>query len=285
MMNNATIVARTDAINDILTAKDALFRVRPDCVSKNGRLLDTLVLSSEELPGDMRIYPNASFWDETDRQIVEDLEEMFRSRISVDGLHECLEPDRIRATILPRVSSVNHIDELLAQGLACFQDLDLVFSFVIPYTESECEHAQIRVSNALLKSAGITLDEAITCAKQNAREDVSLETLSSVISNMTGMPGPADDCLWILSNSSRIYGSGVLLCRDVLQYVADLLGTNKLTILPSSVHEVLCLKDEQMDPASLLEMVTEINATQVIPEDRLTDNVYFLHDGMLEALV
>ena len=111
-------VARTDAINDILTAKDALFRVRPDCVTKNGRLMDTLVISSEELPGEMRIYPDNAFWTEPDTKIIEELEEMFNSRITTSGLRELLDPERIRSTILPRVSSARHIDELKKQGLS-----------------------------------------------------------------------------------------------------------------------------------------------------------------------
>lgn len=210
---------------------------------------------------------------------------MFRSRITTDGLHEYLEPDRIRATILPRVSSVQHIDEIRKQGLAYTQMLDLLFTFSIPYPTPECNSAHIRVSDALLKSAGITLDEAITCARQNAREDVSLDVLGNVLAALTGTKTPFGDGLWVLSNSQRAFGSGVLLCPDVLQNAADMMDAERLIILPSSIHEVLCLKDEGMDTAYLLDMVIDINATQVSADDKLTDNVYFFRNGKLESLV
>ena len=46
-------------------------------------------------------------------------------------------------------------------------------------------------------------------------------------------------------------------------------------ILPSSIHEVLLLRDDgNMDYRALEAMVREINATQVAPEERLSDQVY-----------
>jgi hypothetical protein len=46
-------------------------------------------------------------------------------------------------------------------------------------------------------------------------------------------------------------------------------------ILPSSVHEVLIVpKNDQMDLKTLESMVQDVNATQVAPEERLSDHVY-----------
>ena len=46
-------------------------------------------------------------------------------------------------------------------------------------------------------------------------------------------------------------------------------------ILPSSIHEVLLVKDDGKFGIDYLEdMVKEVNATQVAPEDLLTDSVY-----------
>ena len=46
-------------------------------------------------------------------------------------------------------------------------------------------------------------------------------------------------------------------------------------ILPSSIHEVLIVPDNgNMSLSDLEAMVKEVNATQVAPEDKLTDSVY-----------
>ena len=46
-------------------------------------------------------------------------------------------------------------------------------------------------------------------------------------------------------------------------------------ILPSSIHEVLLVKDDgNVNFTELKNMVEEVNATQVAPEEKLTDSVY-----------
>ena len=46
-------------------------------------------------------------------------------------------------------------------------------------------------------------------------------------------------------------------------------------ILPSSIHEILIIPDNgKMGLKDLENMVKEVNATQVSPADKLTDNVY-----------
>jgi hypothetical protein len=59
-----------------------------------------------------------------------------------------------------------------------------------------------------------------------------------------------------------------------MDQAAEKLG-GSFYILPSSIHEILLVKDNgQFDRASLEKMVREVNATQVAPEDKLTDSVY-----------
>ena len=50
-------------------------------------------------------------------------------------------------------------------------------------------------------------------------------------------------------------------------------------VLPSSVHEVILLPDHGEEPEELLEIVTEINHTQVAEEEILTDAVYKYEPG------
>ena len=99
---------------------------------------------------------------------------------------------------------------------------------------------------------------------------------------------PTDDMepgLYILSNQQKCYGAGILLAKEALQEVAGRIHAARMVVLPSSVHEVLCLADGGMESDELLSMVCSINASVVEPEDRLTDNVYYFEDGRLEALV
>ena len=83
-----------------------------------------------------------------------------------------------------------------------------------------------------------------------------------------------DNALYVATNDKSMYGAGVIALPDFMEEVGEILKSNYF-VLPSSIHEVLFLKDDgHTDYHDLLDMVTAINATEVQPQDRLTDNVY-----------
>lgn len=83
--------------------------------------------------------------------------------------------------------------------------------------------------------------------------------------------------LYAFTNQQRYLGANVILYKDVLKDFATE-KDDDLYILPSSIHEQIVI------PAKiawypgldhLKSMVKEVNATQVEPEEFLSDNVYF----------
>ena len=61
---------------------------------------------------------------------------------------------------------------------------------------------------------------------------------------------------------------------DFMDEVADKLGGD-FYIIPSSIHETLLFPAKDVENYHDLEaMVREVNETQVLPEERLSDNVY-----------
>ena len=80
--------------------------------------------------------------------------------------------------------------------------------------------------------------------------------------------------LFVLSNKSRLFGAACLLYEELLSSFADMLQDD-FYILPSSIHEVLLLPVKKSPPlSSLLEMVQDINQTEVVPEDVLSNHIY-----------
>ncbi len=81
--------------------------------------------------------------------------------------------------------------------------------------------------------------------------------------------------MYVLSNRKRILGAACMFYPGVLKNFANKKQTN-FYILPSSVHEVILLPETySSDKRFLLEMVTEINRTQVEETEVLADAVYF----------
>lgn len=79
---------------------------------------------------------------------------------------------------------------------------------------------------------------------------------------------------YILSNDARSYGAAAMLYPGLLQEIGEATG-DSFFILPSSIHEVILLKDNgEMDAGELQRMVIEINRSQVRPDEVLSDEVY-----------
>ena len=79
--------------------------------------------------------------------------------------------------------------------------------------------------------------------------------------------------LYVLTNDTKSNGAAEILNDNVRQELADKIGD--FYVLPSSVHETLIIpKSEDMDRMQLEQMVRDVNETQVIPEERLSNHVY-----------
>lgn len=81
--------------------------------------------------------------------------------------------------------------------------------------------------------------------------------------------------LYVVTNHRRINGAAVLLYPELLKELGNRYGGGYY-VIPSSIHEVLLLKDTGEEMADQLNaMVREVNETHVAPEERLSDHVYY----------
>ncbi|MDE6314704.1 MAG: hypothetical protein K2M46_14000 [Lachnospiraceae bacterium] len=80
--------------------------------------------------------------------------------------------------------------------------------------------------------------------------------------------------MYVLSNQINFYGAACMLYEDVMEMFAQELGED-VYILPSSVHEVLLVPvSKALPPKEMLEMVQDINTTQIPPEEILSNHIY-----------
>lgn len=95
---------------------------------------------------------------------------------------------------------------------------------------------------------------------------------------------PAEPAQAIVTNKERMFGAINIYNEDCIKQVQEILGTKNFYVLPSSIHEVICVPTEGIEIDDLLTMVTEINQTQVREEERLGDFVLY-YDGITKQLV
>jgi len=167
---------------------------------------------------------------------------------------------------------------VVARRVIC--DLFAVPALIIR-SEGE-EVATANVTEGILEQYGVTEDELYKAALESAKEITPVicksmyETMVEMMGEEAKMFIPVDDNddkMYVLSNKQKINGASAILYAENLPF-------KDFYMLPSSRHEVLLVSIEcGMSESSLSAMVKEVNATEVKPEDRLSDNAYCYKDG------
>lgn len=182
-----------------------------------------------------------------------------------------------------------------------FLDMAVIFYCLVdsPFAGT----AAILVKEAHMKSWGVTAEELYEDALTNAEKMMpgTIRSMEELLSRMvleedipvwewkkeepedfprlegaeTESRGFGEIPLLVLTNNRRYLGAACMLYRGLLAGFAEKLGKN-LYILPSSVHEVILLPEDKVNSSeNLLRMVTEVNRTQLAPEEVLSDAVYY----------
>ena len=159
------------------------------------------------------------------------------------------------------------------------EDIAVVYRLILGQ-DSE-GRSSVLVTNDLMEQFGVTHDQLREDALVNAPEirPSEIRGMSVVMTEMMG-PGmipeidPADEQMFVAGVSDNIHGAGVIAYPNFFEDTAEKLGGD-FYVLPSSIHEVLLVRDNgEMTAKDLEAMVREVNATQVAPEEQLTDHVY-----------
>lgn len=95
---------------------------------------------------------------------------------------------------------------------------------------------------------------------------------------------PTEPAQAIVRNKEGMFGAINIYNEDCIKQVQEILRTKNFYVLPSSIHEVICVPTEEIEVNDLLKMVTEINQTNVKPEERLGNFVLY-YDGDTRQLV
>ena len=104
-----------------------------------------------------------------------------------------------------------------------------------------------KVNKHMLKLVNLDADEAWERAKENSFAETEIQSLTSVLSDLGGMPyevaGMKSEFpeLYIISNKCRFRGASAILDKKTLKSFAKEHGVDELMVLPSSIHEMLIL--------------------------------------------
>lgn len=158
-----------------------------------------------------------------------------------------------------------------------FFNLSIVYFYLIEKAPFEGK-ATVLVRRSHMDTWNITEVELYKAACMNAPQLLPprIENMSEVLDGIFP-PELFEDLIpmYVLTNSEKLFGASCILYHDELKSFALKMNSD-LFILPSSVHEMILIpKRPDLNQSAFLDIVAEINHSQVPEEDVLADSVFF----------
>ena len=294
--------AIVDNIKDYLPAKFEESDVEVRQVLKNNdTALDGLIIHDPDTNVAPTIYLNQFFEEYQNgrdlNDIIGDIADVYIANTVDKQMDVSIVTDfeKAKGNILPRLVNSEENQELLAQRPHMIMD-DLAVTYHLEMGKSDNGNMSVAITNAILDMYGISQEELHDLAVANLEEKMpaTFQGMSEVVKEMMlpqimsdlGLSKEAaldyieqmipdgNEQMYVLSNDSRLNGAATVLNEKAMEDIAEKVGGD-FFILPSSIHELLVVpKQDGMDYSSLEAMVQEVNATQVAPEEKLSDHVY-----------
>ena len=173
-----------------------------------------------------------------------------------------------------------------------FNDLIITYHYLVEYGESSM--ASIRITNSIFEVWNVNREEFKHNAMKNTVRMFPPKVcyIRDMINNLINTDGYYDIDItefafeddfvedesvmnmFVVTNSLCNFGAIAFLYNGLLKCIAEKLQSD-LVIIPSSIHEVICVKKTaDMDIYELLMMVKDVNDTHVKYEEILGYNLY-----------
>lgn len=206
-------------------------------------------------------------------------------KVDVDSIKEMVcNWEQAKQQIVGRVVNT-YRNESLFESMPHFDKMDLSMMFGLCLTQSDLAIdgiATIRVTNEMMDRWGVTEKELFDQAVDNMNRMYPFRVMdmAALLEEVMG-PGAmlfddmqltSEEGMYVITNTTKLNGACVMFTDEAFAQLADRLGD--LYIMPSSIHEVIAVSAKHFEAEDLAEMVREVNATEVRPEEQLSDHVY-----------
>jgi len=190
---------------------------------------------------------------------------------------------KVQKNIIFKLVNYERNKELLRK-VPHFRYLDLAIVFCCLLNSGENGYGTILIHHNHLSYWGIDADDLYHLAMENtpALLHYDLQSMTDVLQNLffdddsISLEELNDTIpMYVLSNKAKVNGSGCILYQNLLSDISQKLNCD-FYIVPSSIHEVLLIPTGKgTSRAELSKMVREVNATQVLREEILSNHVYY----------
>ena len=251
----------------------------------NGVVTDSLTIMSGDENMSPVIYLDGlyeSYCERKDiREVVDAILDCYRERKQSGRMDMSFfsDPELARKRIVCRIINRRKNRKLLEEvPHHDFLDLSVVFYYLMD--RLSIGSAAVLIRNEHLVLWDIDPQELWKIGRENTRRLLPHEfrSMHSMMEEMLGTSLPEETPdhvpLYVLSNDRKSFGAVWITDPEVQREIGQILDDDYY-VLPSSVHECMIVPARVSSEASSLQkMVSEINETQVEPEEVLGDSVY-----------
>lgn len=304
VMMNGTITTKEAFVGTVKAAMKAMYSdgytVRVQEVQKNnGMVLSGLTIQKVGVNIAPTIYLDSFYEEYRNGRTLESIVNAISATYEQHKVEKSFDVERIsdydavKDRICFKLINAEKNKELLKDvPYVPFMDLAIVFYVLVD--QSADGNATALVRNAMMAVWGNpSVDEVYELAKMNTqrlfrgRVASMMEVMSGIIAENDNVDPEVVDAffsmdvyednfmpMFIATNQSKINGASVILYDGLLAEFARRIGGD-FYILPSSIHETILLPaTDDMDIDYLIDMVRTVNATEVAPNEILSDSVY-----------
>ena len=188
--------------------------------------------------------------------------------------------DKIKDRIIPRlINTAANKDYLADKPHKNIEDLSIVYA--VRVSEDQQGFADAVITKDLAEMWGVSAQEIHEKAMDNIAERPPVfQNIESVLfGNKEKLeiedvePEDYDVPFFILTNEQNTKGAVMAINPKTMDRITAKLG--EVYVIPSSVHETLIVPKTYVDDLEgLQKIVKDINASEVSPEDQLSNNIY-----------
>lgn len=284
----------TEKIKEILESefykKEDKWKIDYCETTKNNNVIyHGLVISDEKNRVAPNIYVDGYFKDEIDPVIAAiQIEKTFEAHkkemhnLPLKGLDNFEEiKDKICYKVINAERNMNILQRM--PSIPVIEDLRGIFYIRLN------DEMSINITNDVVDMWKINKEDATVVLFDLARNNteqlkpVSYQSLYETISELMGKtpfdaePKETQGC-FVLTTKDGVYGATAMLYQNgkYLNELLNKMNCKGIYILPSSIHELLVIRDGgSIKEQELMQMVYEVNRSAVTPEERLSDNIYY----------
>lgn len=261
----------------------------------NGTLLNGICINEEDsnitpniyLEGFYRKYEEGADLPDLLNQIVKVRMDHDKSNINIDIFDDY---ELVKKYIFPKIIGRVDWNQDYLSDKPHNHICDLAVVYYVDITEifgNDDGTAAVVINNNLVEKWKIGESDLLFQSFKNLEES---ERYTSVFKGMSkilsciadDIPGldeiltDSDELMFVLTNSISVNGASIILKEGVLRDIYEKLGL--IVMIPSSVHEWIIMRAADVDsPEALKNMINEVNQSQVVENERLSDHPYIFN--------